>query len=370
MAPGRDEPLFLAPRTLHRALSALGFPVVALDYQQRDAFRVEMRAYAECRPDVVVDDLSGTVLLSTTLTKLPRVTVRRSGDFPGAVPRNRGHRYGLGSNSDFVKAYECCAALGIQPPRTLADVLCATMNIIPGIPAIEMLPPAVADDPTYVFAGPLLPAESASSAIIGAARGGQADTGALRAFLDANQHRRVVCLTLGTILRAADYHVHDLAHRILEADAAIVSSVDLRAVADSARGRCFHAPTIPLGLVASRADLMIHHCGNGTYQYAIRHAVPSICIGSGFYDRDNVAMRLADLGVAQYVPAPLEMPDFVDRFMHAFDECIEVGGVWYQQAKRQLRALQADSESANERFDFDAVLREAVRRGPPPMSGA
>jgi UDP:flavonoid glycosyltransferase YjiC (YdhE family) len=333
LARGRDEPLFLAPRTLHCALASLGLPVVDVDYQQKDAFRAEMRAYAECCPDVVVDDLSGTVLLSTTLTKRPRVTVRRSGDFPGAVARNRSHRYGLGTDSDVVKGYESCAKLGIQPPRTLADVLRATMNVIPGIPAIEMLPPAVADDPTYVFAGPLLPDESASGAIIGAVRGREADSGAVRAFLDANQHRRVVCLTLGTILRAGDYHVHDVVHRILDAGAAIVSSVDLPAVADSARGRCFHAPTIPLGLVASRADLMIHHCGNGTYQYAILHALPSICIGSGFYDRDNVAMRLADLGVAKYVPAPLEMPDFVERFTHAFDECIDVEGPWYQEAK-------------------------------------
>jgi hypothetical protein len=366
LSPDRHQTAFLVRRSLHTGLGAIGLRALDIDYVETQAFRTEIAAYRQFRPDVVVDDLSATALLSTTLTKRPRVTIRRTGDFPGAGRRNSAHQHSaIAASPHFFDSYRNCQALGIQPPATLADVCRATMNIIPGVPSIETLPAELERDPTYVFAGPLVAPDRVCGALVGAQRGGEPDASALSQFLERHRDRGIVYVTLGTVLQAGD-RISAVVNHILAAGHAIVSSVEPPPLRPAASDRCFYAPVLPIDRVASQAHFMIHHCGSGTYQYQIRHELPSICVGSRCYDRDDVAIRLDELGVANYVPAADDPADFVARFQRAFDTAFDVSGEWYRRASERLRTLKAETERVAQRFDFESVLQEAVSRGPRP----
>jgi hypothetical protein len=101
---------------------------------------------------------------------------------------------------------------------------------------------------------------------------------------------------------------------------------------------------------------MIHHCGSGTYQYQIKHLLPAICVGSQCFDRDDVAMRLQELGVARYIPAPEEADGFVDQFRKAFDACSDPASLWYQTARKRLQAIKRETDRGSAEFGFEEIL--------------
>src|SRR4051794_15996792 len=74
---------FLLPRRYHKMMSELGANVLDIDY---GGFRHELEAYGRFRPDVVVDDCSGDTGIATRLQMKPRITIHRTGMFPGSTP--------------------------------------------------------------------------------------------------------------------------------------------------------------------------------------------------------------------------------------------------------------------------------------------
>ncbi len=146
--PKRHDARFLLPQMLHGAVADLGYRVLDVDYQNGQAFKAEMQAYDAFRPDVVVDDLGLTALLSTTLSRVPRVTVRRTGVFPGATPRNGAHAHScIGDYPHYFDRYprlplyrRCLEEHGVAPPTSLVELCAAHMNIVAGIRSVELLP--------------------------------------------------------------------------------------------------------------------------------------------------------------------------------------------------------------------------------------
>jgi UDP:flavonoid glycosyltransferase YjiC (YdhE family) len=80
------ETAFIMPRAGHRLFRQTGVNVLDIDHR---GLRTEMVAYGRFSPDVVVDDLSLSTGYATALTGVPRVTIQRTGLFPGGKPPAR-----------------------------------------------------------------------------------------------------------------------------------------------------------------------------------------------------------------------------------------------------------------------------------------
>lgn len=354
LAAGRHETAFLVPHAFHKTLESNHKNVLDIDFQIEHSFRNEMLACGHFCPDVVVDDFSFTALLTTKLSNRPRVTIRRTGVFPGSATPNNTYRHSMhskiGPEFDFGTFYRDSEAFcGVPAPKNLADICAADMNIVPGIRSVEVLPAALCDDPTYVFAGALIVPDFVVSS-------GPIDD--LRAFFENNQRRPVVFLTLGSVLEPSQ-SIRDMIGHMLDRGVAVISNVILFDVRPFRNEMFFHAPFLPMHTVCSKVDLMVHHCGSGTYQYAIKHKLPSICLGSQCYDRDDVARRLEELGVAKYIPVD-EASEVAETFRELFDDCVNTTSHWYRTSKRSLDLLKDESDRTAAAFNFEAVLEKAV----------
>lgn len=356
---------FLLPRHSHGLLRQLGAEV--LDVEHDSFLHTEIRAYKRFAPDVVVDDTSFSTGLATTMAQLPRVTIQRKGLFPGDPPRNPQHQHSLGVRG--IERVAELTKLGLTTGRALPDFFNAPVKIVPGVRSIEVLPPALADDPSYVFAGPLLMEDFLVSHGAPVSEGGRAaaiDIGELKnftpleEFFEANRGRRIVYLTVGLVLLPAS-PVFDCIRFLLDRGIAVVTNINFTPP-EGQGGLYFRARYLPMHLVCSRVDLAIHHCGSGAYHYPILHGLPSVTIGSGCYDRDDVAVRLEELGTSVHVPPPQECEDFVGRFKAAVDRYFDEDGGFMRERRARVAVLKGEVERAQRAFDFEGLLREVVAR--------
>lgn len=310
-----------------------------------------MLACGTFHPDIIVDDFSLTARLTAKLVDKPRVSIRRTGDFPGYTPRNIT-RHHSGVYVKWEEFYRNCEAVcGLLPPKSLAEVCEGDANVIPGIRSIEALPMTFRNDPTYAFAGALIVPDSLVPTRVVNAHD-------IKRFLERNDKRPTVYVTLGSVLKA-DESIRSAIRFVLDWGFAVISNVDLPDVKPAQTDLFFYGPILPMHTVTSRAYLMIHHCGSGTYQYAITHGVPSICIGSRCYDRDDVAQRLEELGAARYIPRDLDDDGFVERFRRVFLDCVSSTGNWYQRSKSSLDLLKRENDETMASFDFETLLDKA-----------
>lgn len=368
LAGTRVETAFLAPRRSHALLRNLGARVLDDHHNGfMTGVRTEVLAYRKFGPDVVVDDTSVSTGYSTALTGVPRVTILRTGMFPGGVPGNPHHKHSIHLISGDVRAFPDPTVLGLPPLRTPLDLFRADIKLVPGVESVEVLPGSLRGDPSYRFCGPLL----MDDMMVG--RFGRPDLGvaemdsfrdfdALRAFFEANAGRRVVYMTFGTAAQAGQPVFECLRH-LLERDIAVVSSVSCEGLGASHPETFFYRPYLPMHFVCSNADLMIHQCGSGTYHYPILHNVPTLTVGTKCYDREDVARRLEELGVSTHLPAPDECQDFVASFKRAVGAYFADGGRLHAERKQRLASLGEEVRRTSSAFDFKTVLEDAARLG-------
>jgi len=358
---GKHQTAFLVPRIYHTALKSMGLSVLDIDYRQEHAFRNEMAACWNFRPDVMVDDFSMTALFTAKLAKKPRITILRTGAFPGASPRDATHRHSSesanGSRIDFSGTASSHAALaGLRAPKNFAEACAADIGIIPGIRSIEVLPEAARENPSFFFAGSLsIP--DADIPMPGIDHAGA--VASISTFMGRHEGTPAAFATLGSVLKTNEA-THQAIRYMLDCGMAVVSTMDVPDLSASSRERFLYLPFVPMHEICARVDLMIHHCGSGTYQYAITHKVPAICIGSGCYDRDDVAHRLEQLGVAKYIPHTLNVDAFAEKFRETFDECMSAGSSWHAMATKRLQLLKDEVDQTTARFDFESLLKRAA----------
>jgi UDP:flavonoid glycosyltransferase YjiC (YdhE family) len=113
-------------------------------------------------------------------------------------------------------------------------------------------------------------------------------------------------------------------------------------------------------LVSSHVDLMVHQCGSGTYHYPLLHNVPAITIGTQCYDREEVAVRLEELGASTHIPSPAECDDFVERFKRTVAEHLGESGARLQERRECLSRLKNEIEQTVAAFDFEGLLDRAA----------
>lgn len=361
------ETAFLIHPWHHKMVTLHGEHV--LDHPYEGTLRSELAAYAKFRPDVVVDDFNFMTRFATAFSGIPRVTVQRTGMFPGYVPRHPGQHHSAGlvpQRAHSVEMYPDVTALGQRQPKVLSDFFEADVKIVPGIRTIEVLPEAVSNDPSYRYSGPLL-SDDLLMHHEGLARlrwepsGSDLNEfrafGLLEKFFDLHRDRKKVWVTCGTVARPAV----DLCagvRALLNGGIAVVSSVRIDGLTDRQEALYYLAEHLPLHLVCSRVDVAVHHCGNGTYHYPLLHEIPSVTVGTGCYDRDDVALRLQELGAATHVPPPDACEDFAGRFTQAVAAYLEDGRA--RAARTSLAALRAEIDQTVAAFNCENVVRSAV----------
>jgi UDP:flavonoid glycosyltransferase YjiC (YdhE family) len=112
--------------------------------------------------------------------------------------------------------------------------------------------------------------------------------------------------------------------------------------------------------LCSNVELVVHHCGSGTYHYPIIHNVPTITIGTKSYDRDDVAARLEELGISIHIPAPDECEDFVGRFKEAVRSYFDESGAFIEAKKRNIDRFKREIEETSSSFNFSELIAGQV----------
>jgi hypothetical protein len=360
------ETAFLVPRQQHAILRESGVEVLNIDHQ---GFRSEIPAYKKYAPDVVVDDASLTTAAASRLTGVTRVAVQRTGMFPGDVPRNKKHGHSMAiSTADLKSKWAGLAYLGLPEPKAFSDLFHAPYKIVPGIPSIEVLPRALQSDPTYFFSGPLV----MDDYLVNNLRSGNKtrfslsdskNFDPLQEFFERNRGRKRIYVTFGTVAKPTR-EVHECLQFLMDSGMSVVSSIKLDNLNQAQQELYYHAPYLPMHYVCANVDLMVHHCGCGTYQYPLMHEVPSIIVGTQCHDRDDVGMRLDELGTSIYLPGPRENENFVGDFKAAIEQYFEESGSFIEEKKKNLAALNQEVERTVNDFDFEYVLQRAAGRLP------
>ena len=356
------ETAFLVPRQQHAMLKERGVPILNIDH---NGFRTEIPAYKKFAPDVVVDDASLSTGAASLFTGVPRVAIHRTGMFPGDVPRNPKHGHSMAiSAADLKNKWAGLAHLGLPEPKVYSDLFQAAYKIVPGIPSIEVLPEALRDDPTYFFAGPLVMDDYLVGNISGKygfSLSTSQNLSPLQEFFEKHRDRKRVYVTFGTVARPTQ-EVRDCLQFLMDNDLAVVSNIQLDNLSEAHRALHYYAAYLPMHYVCSNVDVMVHHCGCGTYQYPVMHEVPSIIIGTQCHDRDDVGMRLEELGTSVYLPGPRENENFVSDFKRTIEQFFADSGRLIQEKKKNLAALNREVERTVNNFNFESVLQKAAGR--------
>lgn len=257
----------------------------------------EIAAYHLFQPDVIVDDCSFTTGYCCQLTSTPRVSIVRTGTFPFTVPMYKHHQHSLPFDVNTLPDVSC---YGLTAYKSLPDFFKAGAHVVPGIKSIEVMPNEVRDDSKYYYAGPLL----MDDVLI---------PGQLADFFRQHKNRRKVYLTFGLVAEPT-HEIFECVKFLLDSDVAVVTNVPVEDLTRGEQQHYFWQQYLPMRYVSSRVDLVIHHCGSATYHYPILEKVPSITIGTGMYDRNDVAVRLQELGISEHIPSPKEAKNFVEEF--------------------------------------------------------
>jgi hypothetical protein len=350
---------FLLAAEYHQLVKNIGIPVLDINHlTSGQDFSTEILAYKRFKPDIVVDDMSLSTYFTTQLFKVPRIAVQRTGMFPGYIPRQKNLAHSVGQLFAPEK-YEIAQRFGLSVPTSFTGLFQAKMKIVPGIKEIEVLPQPLENDPGYIFAGPLILEDFLNE---WDSRTGKFvmknDFTTVKNFLDTNQNRYRVYVSFGNIATPSA-EVLEVLRYLIANDFAVITNIDIGEIDKKQQELYFYSPYLPMHLVCSNVELMVHHCGSGTYQYPILHTLPMITVGTHCHGRVDVALCLEELGVNRHVPAPDECHDFFTRFMNAFETLSQPSNPTYQTFKRKLAKLKEESQKAMRAFDFEDVLKKA-----------
>ncbi len=333
---------FLLPRAFWEFFRQRGANVLNIDH---DELKTQMVARAQFKPDVVVDDVSISTAFAHMLAPFPRVTMQRTGSFPGEAAPAPGSEH---SSDEGLRSLPDLSWMGLPKSPRLADLVKAEAIIIPGIRSVEVLPAALQNDPGYFYAGPLVGEDAPSN-----------NLDEVDAFLQKHATRRIVLFTFGTIARAPG-HVKSRICRLLEQGIAVLSTVPIEGLARDRDGLFLHREFLPLHRICARASLMIHQCGSGTSQYPILYNLPSITFSTGCYDRDDVALRLQSLGASVHFDGTAEPSGYDSHFDEAVHAYLDAANPLTQSARAVLSQLKQEAQQTAASFDFSRVLQHAI----------
>ncbi|NIJ52982.1 glycosyltransferase family 1 protein [Dyadobacter arcticus] len=316
-------------------------------------FSAEKKSFDLVKPDIILEDNCFTSPLISEKNGVPRISIHRTGFFRSIdkTQRRHHHFHSAEKGDDGRKGNDLLAFLheGLQPSDTMPDLkllkkyLHAKTKVVPGIPSIELLPDNISNKESYFFSGPLIVKDNASEALISE----------LKIFFDSNKNRRKVFLTLGLIDNSA---VGVYIAYLLAQGYCVITTVHYEILNEAEQQRLFQNRFLPLDLVSSSVDLIIHQCGSGIYHYPILHEKPAITLGTLCYDREDVALVLQMRGVSKHVPHPKDDDSHLNIFKE-FVRQFEDGNLCNFE---QLSDLKSEVCQTMLAFDIEEVIQHTL----------
>jgi hypothetical protein len=354
---------FLVGEHHKKLLEDRGINCVNLDYavQSRESLRtirkkifaVEQKAFDLINPSIIIEDNCYTSPLISERNGVPRISIHRTGFFRSIENqyRKRHHIHSAEKDDKGNRASHLLDFFNDQPQdnaqtvesRLLQQYLNAKTKIVPGIRSIEILPDSLSDDTSYFYAGPLIVKDNPSELL----------TKRLESFFENNRDRKKVFLTLGLIDNtAADVYIDYL----LEQEFCVVTTVDYSVKNDRQGKRLFQNKFLPLNMVSSSVDLIIHQCGSGIYHYPILNEKPAITLGTMCYDREDVAIVLQMMQVSKHVPHPKDDENHFEIFV----QCIEEFKSGKLSNLCKLLDLKREIHQTMLEFDIEEVIKHTL----------
>jgi len=339
---------FLLPREMHDLFRSLGANVLDISH---NSIATELLGYSRFKPTAVIEDASFTTSIASALGGVPRIAIQRFGSFPNAKPRNPNHKHSLGRD---LETEEQARHLGLSLP----DANEPAAAIIPAIQQIEPMPADFPNHASYHYCGPLLIEDLFSET-------GSYPTHNLRSveeFLERNGHVPIVYLTFGNIAQA-NPQILIAVRKMLAKGIAVVSNVAIDGLQTELLGLYFHGKYLPMNLICSRASLVLHHCGSGTYHYPIMHGVAGIVLGTQCFDRDDIGARLQDLGACIYIPnsGKDDHDQFDPSFEHAVETYLDQNSQKSISTRAVLGRLAEKIRITSSAFQFERLLDNVVK---------
>lgn len=311
---------FLLPQRVHNSFSKEGVNILPIDYEIdiRNASSVdssfatsfldmEKSAFKTSQPDIIIEDCSFSAPLLAEKNKIPRISIHRTGFFRSISEkkRNHAHIHSVDAHNQLgflkAKSFSNKRIEEKNDQEIIFDYLNSKTKIIPGIPLIEKLPKDAQNIESYFYSGPLNLEDNLSDTKF---------IDRILSFIEHNKSRKKVFISTGLI---AQEEVGAIIQLLLEKGYAVISTINHNP-GIVYKSHFFTSAFFPLHFICDKVDLVIHHCGSGMYHYPLLSEKPVITLGTRSYDREDIALRLEELGVSKHVPASLDNPEFLSIF--------------------------------------------------------
>jgi hypothetical protein len=349
---------FLVPHELGEYVRNNEFDIMPLN-NKFDKLTQEMITISKFDPDLIVDDHNFYTAFSSRVMNKPRISIVRKGTIPGEK-LSPGYRHSSGVNEFFDSISKMHhKGLDLWRPASISDLFTGDLNIIPSIPDLEVLPADLKNRETYIYSGPLLLTDRQMA---GSLSFSSDVTTALDTFIKNNHSRRLVYFTKGIadpaeILNRASVCVHAL---LSHENVAVITNIRIEGAYD--KSRCFSNSFLPMNAICAQAHLMIHQCGSGAYNYQLINEVPAVILGSKCYDRDDVAIRLQELGAALYIPADVPDDTYFSRFNEYTQLLLSENGEVKNKQRKALATIKQQVEQVQAAFHFETLVHTAIER--------
>lgn len=270
----------------------------------------EKEAYDIVKPTLIIEDTCLSSPLIAERNNIPRISIQRTGIFRSIDKRyrNSNHVHSLqkGSNTERSSFYTNLndtetSIINDFDSYFLKQYGKPKVKIIPGIPTIERLPEDIEERESYFYSGPLLIMDKPSKDL----------STRLDEFLNNNKQKPIVFITTGTIDRTP---IENFIEFFVKKDYAVITTCNCD-INEMCKKEVFYNKLLPLNYICGISNLVIHQCGSGMYHYPIMNRVPSLTIGTQCYDREDIALRLQELGVSGHIPHPDDDANYWNVFL-------------------------------------------------------
>jgi hypothetical protein len=312
---------------------------------------MEKKAYDIVKPSLIIEDTACFTPLIAEKNHLPRISIQRTGIFRSIDKRYRNakhvHSFQKGSNIDksvsLSNSYNSVVSMfNDSDSYFLKQYAKPKVKIIPGISTIERLPENLEDRESYFYSGPLIVMDKPSKNL----------SDRMDEFLNSNKHKPIVFITTGTVDRTP---IENFIEFFVRRNYAVITTCNCD-INEVYKKEIFYNKLLPLNYVCGISNLVIHQCSSGMYHYPIMNRIPSLTIGTQCYDREDIALRLQELGVSGHIPHPDDNPNYWNIFLEMVSRFEKNTLINYDMMNR----LQIEINETMSNFEIGKVIQYAL----------
>ncbi|GGF05413.1 glycosyltransferase family 1 protein [Flavobacterium limi] len=325
---------------------------ISNDYSKLKQRIIEMEheAYKIVKPSLIIEDTAFFTPLIAEKNHLPRISIQRTGNFRSIDKRFRNpkhvHSLQKGGNIDKSESFSAYTSSTIKDTNQdlsfLQQYSKPKAKIIPGIPTIECLPENIENKESYFYSGPLVVMDRPSKNL----------SDKLESFLSFNKNKPIVFITTGTIDKTP---IEKYTEFFVKRNYAVITTTNCK-INETYSQEIFYNKLLPLHYICSISSLVIHQCGSGMYHYPIMNRVPSITIGTQCYDREDIALRLEELGVSGHIPHPDDHSEYWNIFIDMVDRFEKNTLINYE----KMDKLRTEINETMANFKIENVIQYAL----------